>query len=212
MHTYLEGLPSPAHPASQLAWTVLVTGVYDEDLMGGPLQPDIEADGTRVFRLPLGDDGHLPLMTLRDCGALALAVFRDRAAWSGRTLRAVSHFATGAELAAALARVAGVPARYEDVPVANWVAALPYARAPAAAADPDGITAGDNYALWWPGFRDNVVLRLGERDFGELRRVHPGLQSLDDWLRETRWDGTAQPVLKALVDAGFTVPVQEPRI
>ncbi|KAH8652130.1 hypothetical protein BX600DRAFT_489432 [Xylariales sp. PMI_506] len=208
VQTYLQGMPSPAHPSSKLAWSVLVTGVYDEDLMGGPCVPHIAADGTRVFKLPLGD-GHLPLMTLKDCGTFALKIFQDREAWSGKTLNAVSHFATGQEIADTLARVAGVKARYEPVTIESWVRDLPYSEAPMSSMDPSGISAGQNFSMWWPGFQDSVLLRLGTRDMEELRRIHPGLQSLEDWMTETGWDGSAEPVLKGFVDAGITAEMQQ---
>ncbi|RDW56779.1 NmrA family protein [Coleophoma cylindrospora] len=211
VHTYLQGMPSPAHPSSQLAWTVLVTGVYDEDLVGGPLVPHIAADGTRVFRLALAD-GHLPLMTLKDCGAFALAIFQDRDAWSGKTLNAVSHFATGQEIAETLSRVAGVKARYEPIPTEEWVNTLPYRNVPVASMYPDGITARQNFSMWWPGFQDSVLLKLGTRDLAELKRIHPDLQSLEDWMVETGWDGSAKPVLKGFIDGGITAEAQQLKI
>jgi hypothetical protein len=210
VHTYLQGMSSPAHPASKLAWTVLVTGAYNEDLVGGPMVPHIAADGTRILKMPLGD-GHLPLMTLQDCGVFARKIFQDREAWSGRTLNAVSHFATGREIAEPLTRVAGVPARYEPVTVAEFLTGIPYADGPVSSMYPDGITFAENSALWWPGFEDSVLLKLGTRDLDELRRIHPGLQSLQDWMRETGWDGSAKQVLKNLVDAGLTAEMQQPK-
>ncbi len=210
VHTYLQGMPSPAHPSSNLAWTVLVTGAYNENFLGGPYVPHIAADGTRVFKLPLGQ-GHLPLMTLKDCGAFALAIFRDRDGWSGKTLNAVSHFATGEEIASTLAGVGGVKARYEPVTVDEWVASLPYAGAPVASMYPGGITAGDNFRMWWPGFQDSVLLKLGTRDLKALKQINPKMQSLEDWIRETGWNGEARAVLKGFIDAGITAKVQQLR-
>lgn len=203
-------MSSPAHPSSSLAWSVLVTGAYDEDLIGGPYVPHIARDGTRIFNLPLAQ-GHLPLMTLKDCGAFALKIFQDRDAWSGKTLNAVSHFATGQEIADTLTKVAGVRATYEPVSIEEWVNTLPYGSAPVATTDPDGITVGQNFSMWWPGFQDSILLKQGTRDLAALKRIHPGLQSLEDFVRETGWDGTARPVLKGFVDAGITAEFQQLR-
>jgi hypothetical protein len=140
-------MTSPAHPDSKLVWSVLITGPYNEDLIGGPYVPQIAADGTRVFRLPLGD-GYLPLMTLKDCGAFAVHMFQNREEWSVKTLLATSHFANGNEIAETLARVAGVKARYEPITVKEWVDTLPYANAPVSSMYPDGITVGQHFSMW----------------------------------------------------------------
>lgn len=201
VQTYLEGMTSPAHPDSKLDWSILITGVYNEDFMGGPCVPHKAADGTVVFRLPLGD-GYIPLMTLKDCGAFALHLFQNPIDWSGKTLVAGSHFANGAELAETLSRVSGVKARYEPVSIEEWVDALPFGKAPMCTMYPDGITMGENFSMWWSGFQDSILLKAGTRDSVELKRIHPGLQSLESWISETKWDGTPRPVLKGLIDAG----------
>ncbi|KAM0255380.1 hypothetical protein ACHAQJ_005822 [Trichoderma viride] len=203
VHTYLDGMTSPAHPDSKLVWSVLVTGPYNEDLMGGPCVPHIAADGTRVFRFPLGD-GYFPFMTLQDCGAFALKMFQHPQEWSGKTLLGTSHFASGNDIAETLARVAGVKARYEPITVKEWVDTLPYANTPVSSMYPDGITVGQNFSMWWPGFQESILMNKTPRDLKEMRRINPNLQSLEDWIRDTKWDGTAQPILKGFIDAGFT--------
>ena len=206
VHTYLQGICSPAHPSSHLTWTVLLTGVYNEDLMGGPCVPQIAADGTRLFKLPLAG-GSLPLITLSDCGTFALKIFQDREYWSGKTLNAASHFATGNEIAETLARVSGVQARYEPVSFDEWAGTIPFRDLPVAKMDPEGITFAQNFRMWWSGFQDNVLLET--RDLEELKRIHPKLQSLEDWMNETGWDGTAKQVLKLLIDTGITAEMQQ---
>ncbi|RFU77118.1 nad-p-binding [Trichoderma arundinaceum] len=211
VHTYLDGMTSPAHPDSKLVWSTLVTGPYNEDLIGGPYIPHIAADGTRVFRLPLGD-GYLPLMTLKDCAAFALHMFQNPEEWSGKTLLATSHFANGKEIAETLARVAGVKARYEPITTKEWVDNLPFAKAPLSSMYPDGITVGENFSMWWTGFQDSILKNVGTRDLTEMKRINPNLQSLEDWIRETKWDGTARQVLKGFIDAGITPDMQQRKI
>lgn len=203
VQTYLDGLSSPAHPESKLIWSTLVTGVYNEDLMGGPCVPHRAKDGSIVFKLPLAD-GCIPFMTLKDCGAFALHIFQNPEVWSGKTLTAASHFASGNELAETLSRVAGIKARYEPVSIEEWVDTLPFGSAPMSTMYPDGITMGENFSMWWRGFQDSILLNAGSRDFAELRRIHPNIQSLEDWIRDTKWDGQPRSVLKGLMDAGIS--------
>jgi len=166
--------------------------------VGGLFAPTIKEDGTRVFAYPLGK-GHLPLQTLSDLGTFARITFQDREGYSGKTLNMVSHFATGQEIAETTARVAGVKAIYIDTPIDDWVAELSYANAPVHAANPEDITVGENFRLWWPGFQDSVLVK--HRDIKDLRRIHPGLQSLEEWMVETGYDGTPKPLLKGFIDS-----------
>lgn len=169
---------------------------------GGFFAPEIKADGTRVFSFPLGD-GHLPLMTLPDMGVFTEKIFSDREAWSGKTLNVVSEFVTGQQIADTLTKVAGVKAIYQNVSMEEWLKALPYTDVPVASTDPEGITIGENFAMWWPGFQDSLLLKLGTRDIPALKKVHPGLTSLEQWMVTEKYDGTAKPVLKGFIDGNI---------
>ena len=200
--SYLQSQASST-AAGGLAWTIINTAVYDEDLMGGPLNPKIQDDGTAVFALPLGDpSGHIPLGTLRDHGIFALKVFQDRERWSGKTLNIASHFATGPEIAEAFSKATGKKAKYENVSVEEWEKTNlgEWADKPVASADPSGISNRENFRMWWPGFQDSVLYKLGTRDFGLLKEVHPELESLEGWMKRVGYDGTARPVLKGFIE------------
>lgn len=173
--------------------------MYDEDLLGGPLIAQISEDGTRTFALPLGE-GHLPLMSLQDMGVFAVKVFQDRRRWSGQTLNLASHFATGAELAATLSKVSGVKAVYRNVSIEEWTASLDFSNAPVATMDPEGITVGENFTMWWPGFQDSILLPT--RDMKMLKEINPDLETLEGWMRRVGYDGTGKGVLKGWLDAG----------
>lgn len=139
--------------------------------------------------------------TLKDLGAFAAIIFQDRDKFSGNTLNTVSHFATGKELAETTARVAGVKAVYRDVDMEEWIKDLPYANAPVHAANPEDITVGENFRMWWPGFQESILVK--HRDIPELKKIYPGLQSLEEWMRETGYDGTPKPLLKGFIDSGI---------
>jgi len=157
-------------------------------------------DHTRTFAFPLGQ-GHLPLMTLQDLGTFVLKVFQDRDRWSGKTFNLASHFATGPELAQTLSKVAGVKAVYKNISIEEWTATLAFADAPVASTDPNGITVGQNFAMWWPGFQDSILLPT--RDMELLREVNPNIESLEGWMRRVGYDGTGKGVLKGWIDAGI---------
>lgn len=157
-------------------------------------------DGTRTFAFPLGE-GYLPMLTLQDLGVFALKVFEDRNRWSGKTFNLVSHFVTGHELAQTLSKIAGVKAVYKNVSIEGWTASLPFANAPVASTDPKGITVGQNFAMWWPGFQDSILLPT--RDMALLKEVHPDMETLDGWMRRLVYDGTRKGVLKGWMDAGI---------
>lgn len=198
VNEYLRSQPSST-TENGLTWSILVTGVYAEMLFGGLFAPVIQPDGTRVFALPLGN-GHIPLETLSDLGAFALAMFQNREEWSGKTLNTVSHFATGQEIAETLHCVAGIKAVYKPITFDEWIAEIPFADAPVSAADPEGITVKENFRMWWPGLKESILLKLETRDMELLRRVHPGIQSLEQWMRETGYDGLPKPLLKGFID------------
>lgn len=160
----------------------------------------IEQDGTRTFAFPLGK-GHFPMMTLQDNGIFALKVFQDRHRFSGQTLNLASHFSTGEDLAAALTKVAGVKAVYKNITIEEWTASLPFANAPVATMDPEGITVGENFAMWWPGFQNSILLPT--RDMKLLKEINPELETLEGWMERVKYDGNRKGVLKGWVDAGI---------
>ena len=171
-----------------------------EDLFGGPLIAHIEEEGTRTFAFPL-KEGHLPLMSLQDMGVFALRVFQDRERWSGQTLNLVSEFATGADLAKALTKTAGVKAVYKNISIEEWTKSLGFADAPVATTDPEGITVGENFAMWWPGFQESILLHT--RDLKLLKEIHPEMETLEGWMKRVGYDGTGKGVLKGWIDAGI---------
>jgi hypothetical protein len=147
--------------------------------------------------MPLGN-GHLPLQTLSDLAAFARIIFEDRARWSGQTLNSFSHWGTGPEIASTLQAVAGVKAVYREVDVEAWIDNTGLRGSPVASTDPEGPKFEESMRLWWNAFRDDILYPTRDRE--ELKRIYPGLHSLEDWMRESGYDGTGKPLLKGLVD------------
>jgi hypothetical protein len=141
-------------------------------------------------------------------GIFALKVFQDRERWSGQTLNLASQFATGKELAEALSKTAGVRAVYRNISYEDWVATLDFADAPVATMDPEGITVGQNFAMWWPGFQDSIL--LSTRDMKMLKEINPDLETLEVWMKRVRYNGNRKGVLKGWIDAGIGPAGQAP--
>ena len=160
----------------------------------------IEEDGTRTFAFPL-KEGHLPFMSLLDMGIFTLKVFQDRERWSGKTLNLVSEFNTGKQLAEALTKTADVKAVYKNVSYEEWVASLSFGDAPVATMDPEGITVAENFAMWWPGFQNSILLPT--RDMKLLKEINPDLETLEGWMKRVGYNGQTRGVLKGWIDAGI---------
>jgi uncharacterized protein YbjT (DUF2867 family) len=80
-------------------------------------QPPTPEDGTIVVRLPLADDIPLQMVGVKDIGAVAAAVLLDPTRVPGGALEIAGDELTGSEIAAAFGRRAGLPARFEPLPI-----------------------------------------------------------------------------------------------
>jgi uncharacterized protein YbjT (DUF2867 family) len=125
-------------------------------------------DGKLVLGLWLRPEVPLQLIATSDIGAFAADAFDDPAGWLGRQVEIAGDELTGPQMAEAFERVCGMPARYEQLPIARLRAAR-----------------GDLAAMfdWFD--------REGYRaDLAELRRVRPDLVDLETWLRAS-WTAPA---------------------
>jgi hypothetical protein len=58
------------------------------------------------------------------------------------------------------------------------------------------MTFRENFTGFFNGWRDDLITR----DIAALRRIHPGLHTLESWMREVNYDGMHKSVLKNLED------------
>ena len=168
-----------------------------DSLPGGLISPTIHEDGTCEFAFPL-PQGHIAFIALADLAAFALLIFQDRPRYSGKTLEAASCFATGAEIANTTSRVAGVQASFRAVGFDEWTCRYPRTQLPVAATDPEGPRNADSWVMFFNAFADDVWVPL--KDLGLLKELHPGLRSLEMWMRENAYDGSGMTVLKSAFD------------
>jgi uncharacterized protein YbjT (DUF2867 family) len=161
--------------------STLITGPYYENLMTmfrprkGKLRDGREG---LIFAFASGGKPY-PMVALDDIGWFAAHLFANPEHFVGRTLPIMSQSLTFEEVAETFSRVTGIPAEHQDIPAeVQWPAAMPI-----------------SHDLW---NMHRYVQELGwQRDYDALRRIHPGLQSFETWLRRTGWQGEAREVQKA---------------
>jgi uncharacterized protein YbjT (DUF2867 family) len=155
--------------ALELPTTFLQTSHYYESLLAGTLRRD--TDGEALLTLPIGDS-RLALVAAEDIGRAALAILKDPGATTGRTISIAGAHVGGEELAAKISSVVGETVRYRPM---TWeqFRALPFWTA---------VTAANAFQF----FAENERELLARRDLGDARRLVPGLQPLDAWLRANR--------------------------
>ncbi|CAF0958263.1 unnamed protein product [Adineta steineri] len=182
-----------------MVWSILTTGPYMESLYGGTLAPQIQADGTRVFAAPLGK-GHVPIIALADIGYFARYIFDHRTETSTKDLKIASQILGWNELVEIFKRVTNLPAIYKDVTYDEFADGLEWRDAPIAQDVPKGKTFGENVRAWWHIYHDDVL----ERDMKWIEKVNPERVTVENWMRQTGYDGTRKPLLKDKEDGWLT--------
>lgn len=68
---------------------------------------------------------------------------------------------------------------------------------PLVASHPRRISMAAKFAMTWSSMDDEL---WEKRDFKLLTSLHPGLDSLEDWMKRTGYDGTDKLFLKGMLD------------
>jgi uncharacterized protein YbjT (DUF2867 family) len=127
-------------------------------------------DGQLVVSLALRPQTPLPLVATRDIGIFAAIAFEHPGRYLGRHVPLAGDCLTGPQIADVFAGACGLPAQFRQLPIE-----------PLRAFDPEVARMFE-----WMDQRQN-----GEPDLAALRAEHPGLLTLQNWLRATGW--TPQP-------------------
>lgn len=120
--------------------------------------------GEVVLRLPLPEDAALKMISVRDIGRVAAALLLGTAEAPGGAVEIVGDELTGPQIAAAFGARAGLPARYEALPLSVL-----------------------------PNDLDRAVFRQFARaaehpaDLTAVRAIEPATQDLAEWIRSTGW-------------------------
>jgi uncharacterized protein YbjT (DUF2867 family) len=122
--------------------------------------------GELVVNLAVRSDIPLSLVSTADIGAFAAIAFDRPAAFTGRTVELAGDYLTPPQIAEAVGRHAGLPARSHQVPLAQ-------------------VKAFDEHVgQMFAHFNDDPD---GPVDIASLRAEHPGLMDLATWLRSVQW-------------------------
>ena len=151
----------------------------------GPLNR--RKDGTFVFATPVGQ-GSVSMVALADIGYFARYAFDHRNASSAHDYRVASDIVSWDYLTSTFRKVTGSKVAVVYQSYDDWVANFTNTEYPVANEREigDGSTTWrENFRKWWNLYHDGVI----KRDLDELRRIHPGLRTLETWMRETGYTG-----------------------
>ncbi|WP_299957423.1 NmrA/HSCARG family protein [uncultured Modestobacter sp.] len=151
---HIEALGLPA--------TFLRPVFFMENLTGQG--PSVE-DGTLVVRLPLPGDVPVQMVAVADIGAAAAATLLDPSRVPGGAIELAGDELTGDQVAQVFGAAAGLPARYEALPLAVL------------GGDED-MTAMFTWFTQRPAYQG---------DLAGTRALVPGVHDLDGWLVDTGW-------------------------
>jgi uncharacterized protein YbjT (DUF2867 family) len=126
--------------------------------------PSLE-DGEIVLRMPLPDGIPLQLIAARDIGLIAAAFALGDAEAPGGAIEIAGDERTGSQIAAAFGAHAGLPARYEALPLQVL-------------GDSEDAQAMFRWFAETPAYR---------ADIDAVRAIHPGVWDLPAWLRSGAW-------------------------
>jgi len=125
------------------------------------------ADGGLVVSLALRPETRLPMIATRDIGAFAAIAFGQPRRFLGQRIEIAGDDLTGPQIAETFGRACGLPARYQQVPT-------------------EQLRAFDEEVAKMFEWLDGRG--AGGPDLAALRALHPGLMTLQTWLRETGWN------------------------
>lgn len=126
-------------------------------------------DGEIVIAWPPKADTRIQLIATEDIGVIAAKVFAEPDRFIGEKVKIAGDELSMTEMAQAFANVTGTPARYEESDIAQVRAY------------------SDDLAHMYEFFENKGF----DADLDEVRALHPGIRSLEDWIRETGWKPAA---------------------
>ena len=179
--------------------------VSSRQLMFGPLRR--RPDGTYVFATPIGQ-GEVPMIALSDLGYFARYTFDNRTLMSGKDLKVASDLVTWDYLVATFQSVTGQKAVVQHQSLEDWFSNFDGVDKPIANERPEGdgsTTWRGNFTGWWALWRDGIITR----DMEFLRRIHPGLTTLESWMRKNDYRGQLRRTVLKNSEDGKTI---SPRI
>ncbi|MEV3966023.1 NmrA/HSCARG family protein [Nocardia sp. NPDC050193] len=134
------------------------------------MAPSLE-DGTIVLRLPLPNDIALKMISIKDIGQVAAAILLDTVDVPGGAIEVIGDEPTGPQIAAAFGARAGLPSRYEVLPLSVLGNDLDKAM-----------------------FRQFAKASEYPSDLAAVKAIEPTTGDLAEWIRSTGWTAPADRV------------------
>jgi uncharacterized protein YbjT (DUF2867 family) len=134
------------------------------------MAPTVE-NGEIVLRAPLPDGVGIKLVSVKDIGRVAAAILLDTADVPGGAIGVVGDERTGSQVAAAFGARAGLPSRYEELPLSVLGNDLDKAM-----------------------FRQFAKASEYPSDLAAVRAIEPTTWDLAEWIRSTGWTAPADRV------------------
>jgi uncharacterized protein YbjT (DUF2867 family) len=147
--------------------TFLLTSYYWENLIYFGAGPKPGPDGQLAITFPMGDR-LLPGIAVEDIGKCAFSIFKQGAAFIGKTVAIAGEHLSGAAMAAALSRALGRPIRYNAVTPEVYRGL--------------GFPGADDLGNMFQFKRDFNEYYCGIRDLRATRALNPALLTFDQWL------------------------------
>ena len=113
-HFDAKGLSDQHFKDAGVPTTFLLTSFYYENFIHFGLGPKKDGNGDFKLTLPLKEDTKLPVISTKDIGVCAAAIFKDPS-MIGKTVGISGDMVTGPEMAQAIADARGVPVAYQAV-------------------------------------------------------------------------------------------------
>ncbi len=142
------------------------------------------------------------MIALEDLGFFARYIFDHRAEMSGRELEVASDYVGWEHLVETFRKVTGKKAEWVSLSVEQWMGLFKDMDGPIHAEErgkPGATTSKENFSRWWEIYADD----LAQRDMEMLRGIHPGLLSVEDWMRKNKYEGGWQDGVLKGATAGF---------
>jgi uncharacterized protein YbjT (DUF2867 family) len=125
-------------------------------------------DGELVLKMPLPDGIGLKLVALKDIGHVAAAILLGAADVPGGAIEVVADQLTGSQIATAFGAHAGLPARYEALPLSM-------------------VSDTEDRAM----FRWFARAAAYPSDLAAVRNIEPAAWDLPEWIRSSGWTAPA---------------------
>ncbi len=166
-HFDAKGEADLVFSAAGVPLTILLTSFYWENLIHFGMGPKRRADGTLAITFPMGNS-KLPGIAAADIGQCVYNIFRNPDEYVGKTVGIAGSHLTGAQMAASLSRALGEEVHYEDVPPEVYRGF--------------GFPGAEDLGNMFQFKRDFEQVFCGARNLEAARRLHPGMQTFDEWL------------------------------